>query len=150
MNLKIKLLSEKAKAPELKDGVLYFYRASALTGLGEDGRVIPVIGTDVEIELPSGVGAMFVPSEDLFVKSIMFAGGQGILAPGFKGVVSASFKIDTPSLAVIPEDGAIAFGLLLYNAVETSMDVEEYTKEAEEAVSEEVVEEPAKEETINE
>lgn len=121
MKLNIKLLSDKAKSPVYKNGVLYFHRADIKTGIGNDGRIILLISSDVEVEVPSNMYAMYVPAEDTFVKSIMFAGGQGILHAGFKGNVSASFKIDTQSMAVLPEDGEIAFGLIFNTINEITM-----------------------------
>lgn len=114
MTIRFKLLTDKAKAPEFDGGVLYFKKAAAMTGIGEDGRVIPILTSDVEITLPEEIAGMFVPGKDLFSKSLMFAGGQGVLPAGYSGPVSCPFKIDTPSLAVVPEDGEVGFGLFLF------------------------------------
>lgn len=132
--MKIRKLSEKAKTPEIVNGVIKLYSTKITTEVGEDAKLVIVYHTDLAMNIPENHVAILMPLDDIYKKSIAQTNSISVLnSKDIEKEIVVRFKTNTdvvPSVYKAEELFAQMIILPMYDIKQ--LEVEEFTSTVEE------------------
>jgi len=109
MELKIKLLNEKAVLPKIAANGNSFELicVGIATGQGRDGRLILEYKTGLEIEIPQGFVGVIHPADNAYGFSLAMTNSIVVMHAGAPKEIVAHFKTNTDSIPAVYEAGEV-------------------------------------------
>lgn len=133
MKVKFKKLATEAVLPNyanVGDAGLDLVATRFTQEFDRSGKMILVYHTDLAVEIPEGyVGLVFMRSS-VAERSVTLTNAVGVIDSGYRGEITAKFKITTDALPTIyqPGEKVIQLVILPYPTIEVEEAVEELSE----------------------
>lgn len=141
MDIKIKIINEKAVLPTVEANNIKLSCIDLLTEVGRDGRLVIIYRTGISITVPTGYVGVLVPTRLAPIYSLDDAAGLQIFNEGYDGEIIGRYKVNTTSVPSIFEEGEEFAKLIFVPILDINLDIEEYKKDNEQGGTEVTTEE---------
>ena len=125
MDIKIKMISDKAIRPTVENNNIKLNCIDLLTEVGRDGRLVIIYRTGISIVVPNGYIGILVPTRLAPIYSLDDAAGIQVFNEGYDGEIIGRYKVNTTSVPSIFEEGEEFAKLIFVPILDINLDIEE-------------------------